>query len=179
METKTKLKNATQQKRVELIETQKWELIAATATIDNLRQELEDYKEETKTLADTAVVQLREIREEIVSILTDKDSEIKDLTERNGNLTRIVNDQTERIEVMQNELKNYESDVEYFEARNKVRNQILKDYEKEFASIKESRERLASKFTNWFIFLVFIICVELVAIIAMCLRAVNYNLPIF
>jgi len=193
METKTKLKNATQQKRVELIETQKWELIAATATIDNLKLEYQgkldlavsalenslEIKNRTIKKQSDELEKLGETCGNLVRTKLRNESTIKDLTKRNGNLTRIVNDQTERIEVMQNELKNYESDVEYFEARNKVRNQILKDYEKEFASIKESRERLASKFTNWFIFLVFIICVELVAIIAMCLRAVNYNLPIF
>ena len=109
--------------------------------------------------------------------------QIRDLTERNGNLTRITNDQTERIEVMQHELKNYEiaferhcndNDTALSESFN--RNNTLCDH---LEAAKESRERLASKFTNWFIFLAFIVSVELAVIVAMCLRAVNYNLPIF
>ena len=136
METKTKLKNVTQQKRVELIESQKWEIVSLNATIDNLKLDV-------KTLAERA------------------ETIINDLSFRNGNLTRITNDQTERIEVMQNELKNYES---AFERKNKFiadndtslseayeRNNILCDH---LEAAKESRERLASKFTNWFIFLV-------------------------
>ena len=142
-----KLKNATQQKRVELIETQKLELIAATATIDN----------QAETIAD--------------------------LTERNGNLKTITNDQTERIEVMQHELKNYESAIIRLEVQNRSYYESMDNLEtthaNEISNIKESRERLASKFTNWFIFLVFIVCVELAVIVAMILRAVNYNLPIF
>ena len=131
-----KLKNATQQKRVELIEKQKNELIAATATIDNLKLDV-------KTLAERA------------------ETIINDLSFRNGNLTRITNDQTERIEVMQNELKNYESVLDLMQEKvNKhkalevevaKRNLDLCDH---IEAARESRERLASKFTNWFIFLV-------------------------
>ena len=121
-----KLKNVTQQKRVELIETQKWELIAATATIDN------------------------------------QAATINDLLARNGNLTRIVNDQKERIEVLEHENKNYESAIKVLEVKETRINELYLAYEKRNQELEglmskatESRERLASKFTNWFIFLVF------------------------
>jgi len=136
-----KLKNVTQQKRVELIETQKWELIAATATIDN------------------------------------QAATINDLLARNGNLTRITNDQTERIEVMQHELKNYESAVVSLEGIKDALNKKLDKFE-EFnkylleneTKINESRERLASKFTNWFLFLVTVIIIEAVFLVKMALE---------
>ena len=141
METKTKLKNVTQQKRVELIETQKWELIAATATIDN------------------------------------QAATTNDLLARNGNLTRIVNDQKERIEVLEHENKNYESVLDLMQEKvNKhkalevevaKRNLDLCDH---IEAARESRERLASKFTNWFLFLVTVIIIKAVFLVKMALE---------
>ena len=162
------LKNSTQQKRVELIETQKWELIAATATIDNQAATIKDLE---KTMAKMEKFRLDTIKQNdelsttcgnLVRTKMRNESAIKDLTKRNGNLTRITNDQTERIEVMQHELKNYESAVTSLEGINYSLNKKLDKFE-EFnkhlveneTKATESRERLASKFTNWFIFLVF------------------------
>ena len=121
-----------------------------------------------------------ELLEKQLLQLFEADKIILDLRKRNGNLTRITNDQTERIDVMQHELKNYESAIEvietnYKESSGKLNKQAvdmtrnfesamlqLKDCESRnntlcdhFEAAKESRERLASKFTNWFIFLVF------------------------
>lgn len=184
-----KLKNATQQKRVELIETQKWELIAATATIDNQAATIKELNSNINNIEKSRlelIEQNDKLAESAANLVRTKmrnDSAIKDLTERNGNLTRITNDQTERIEVMQHELKNYESATKVIETKYNSLCTSMDNLEtthaNEISNIKESRERLASKFTNWFIFLVFIVCVELAVIVAMILRAVNYNLPIF
>ncbi len=159
------LKNSTQQKRVELIETQKWELIAATATIDNQAATINDLE---KTMAKMEKFRLDTIKQNdelsttcgnLVRTKMRNESAIKDLTKRNGNLTRITNDQTERIEVMQHELKNYESAIEVLEVKEARINELYLAYEKRnqelMSKATESRERLASKFTNWFIFLVF------------------------
>ena len=136
-----KLKNVTQQKRVELIETQKWELIAATATIDN------------------------------------QAATINDLLARNGNLTRIVNDQKERIEVLEHENKNYESAIKVLEVKETRINELYLAYEKRNQELEglmskatESRERLASKLTNWFLFLVTVIIIEAVFLVKMALE---------
>ena len=136
-----KLKNVTQQKRVELIETQKWELIAANATIDN------------------------------------QAATINDLLARNGNLTRIVNDQKERIEVLEHENKNYESAIKVLEVKETRINELYLAYEKRNQELEglmskatESRERLASKLTNWFLFLVTVIIIEAVFLVKMALE---------
>ena len=140
------LKHPTQQKRVELIETQKWELISATATIDN------------------------------------QAATIKDLETRNDNLRSQVVTANERIEYLEHENKNYESAIAVLEGQNKKLNDVCEGFEKQAVDMtrnfesamlqlkdcesrnntlcdhieaaKESRDRLASKFTNWFIFLV-------------------------
>lgn len=84
---------------------------------------------------------------------------IKDLTERNGNLTRITNDQKERIEFLEHENKNYESAIKVIETNykesDKVKSHRISYLGDRCDQLNESRERLASKFTNWFIFLVF------------------------
>lgn len=136
-----KLKNATQQKRVELIEKQKNELIAANATIDN------------------------------------QAATINDLLARNGNLTRIVNDQKERIEVLEHENKNYESAIKVLEVKETRINELYLAYEKRNQELEglmskatESRERLASKLTNWFLFLVTVIIIEAVFLVKMALE---------
>jgi len=149
------LKHPTQQKRVELIEKQKWELIAATATIDNQAATIKDLQ---KTMAE-----LEKIRLELI--------------ERNSNLKRITNDQTERIEILQHENKNYESAIKVIETNykessdklieeNKALNSGITEletkynslsismdnleiaHEKEIANLKESRELIAKTNTK-------------------------------
>lgn len=188
-----KLKNVTQQKRVEQIETQKWEIVSLNATIDNLKLEYQakldlsvsalenslEIKNRTIKKQSDELEKLGETCGNLVRTKLRNESAIKDLTKRNGNLKTIANDQTERIEVMQNELKNYESVVKVIEEQKykvEIQNGFLigekSDLQDELKNVKrtaqdgheylelklskstESRERLASKFTNWFIFLV-------------------------
>jgi len=170
-----KLKNVTQQKRVELIETQKWELIAATATIDNQLKEIQHLKTAVSALENSLEIKNRTIKKQsdeleklgetcgnLVRTKLRNESTIKDLTKRNGNLKTITNDQTERIEILEHENKNYESAIEVLEVKETRINELYLAYEKRNQELEglmskatESRERLASKFTNWFIFLVF------------------------
>lgn len=184
-----KLKNVTQQKRVEQIETQKWEIVSLNATIDNLKLEYQakldlsvsalenslEIKNRTIKKQSDELEKLGETCGNLVRTKLRNESAIKDLTKRNGNLKTIANDQAERIEVMQNEHKNYESAIAEVERQNKSHKQLIEEFNTEnkwlknevnnFNTInrglvseiresKESRERLASKFTNWFIFLV-------------------------
>lgn len=102
---------------------------------------------------------------------------IADLTERNGNLTRIVNDQKERIEVLEHENKNYESAIKVLEVKETRINELYLAYEKRNQELEglmskatESRERLASKLTNWFLFLVTVIIIEAVFLVKMALE---------
>lgn len=164
------LKHPTQQKRVELIEKQKWELIAATQTIENQAATIKTFEkafeikdrtikkqsEELKKLGDTCGNLLRaKLRSESMT---------KDLTDRNDNLKAQVVTANERIEILQHENKNYESAIAVLEGQNTRLSEICGGYEILTVEIKESRERLASKFTNWFIFLVSISIIEAVAI---------------
>jgi len=104
-EPKPKLKHSTSQKRVELIEKQKWELIAATATIDNqsetiyklnlsvsaLENSLGIKRDEIKVLTDQSERLNLELAELDIT-LKSKDLQIEDLTlivkEKNVDLKR-------------------------------------------------------------------------------------------
>lgn len=136
-----KLKNATQQARVELIEKQRLELFANIETIKYLNLSIKE-----------------------------RDAEIADLTDRNDNLKAQVVTANERIEILQHENKNYESAIAVLEGQNDKLNRIVRSQNEEYKWLQndisnlktknemqtESRERLASKFTNWFIFLVIV-----------------------
>jgi len=82
---KPKLKHSTSQKRVELIEKQKWELIAATATIDNQNKDaetaqkcfielLEKHDNQNKELAELSIdlkskdLQLQQVVQELQAV---------------------------------------------------------------------------------------------------------------
>jgi predicted RNase H-like nuclease (RuvC/YqgF family) len=168
------LKHSTSQKRVELIEKQKWELIAATATIGNQIQEIKHLKTAVSALENSLGIKQRTISdlesqfdklgESSANLLTIKmknEATIKDLTERNDNLKRITNDQNERIEWLQTRIKNHETLIEEFNVENKwLKNEgnnfntINKQLRLEISELKESHNTKVSKLTNWIIFLV-------------------------